>query len=164
MAKEYQTHGRVNIVGWLSDNQALPNATGADSTNMVYIGGQTGSKLMISIFANTDIDVATAQAFNIELQGFTADTAASADTPGSKDNGAGNPPYSGTLMQEFHNYLVHKTSADGAIDWNAGDLIWEQALPDNMLRLVSYDWAQLVYLTDEDLSAMNIDAIIWAKP
>jgi hypothetical protein len=163
MANEYQTHNRPNIVGWLSDNQALPNATAADSTAMVEIGGQTNGNLMLSIFANTAISIATGQAFNIELQAFTADTAASADSFYSEDNLGGINQATGTVNAEAHHYILHKTSGDAQLDFAAGDLIWECALPDNMLRLISYDFVQLVYTTDADESSETVDAFIWAK-
>lgn len=164
MANEKQTHNRPNIVGWLSDNQTLPNAGAEDSTNMVEIGGNTDGKLMLSIFANTAITIATTAAFSIELQAFTADTAASADSPYSKTNSAGIPQASGTITAEAHMYLLHKTSADGELAFDADDLIYECALPDNMLRLISYDFVQLVYTTDGNEESETVDAFIWAKP
>ena len=163
MANEYQTHNRPNIVGWLSDNQTLPNATSEDSTAMVEIGGPTNGQLMLSIFANTAISVATAQAFSIELQGFTADTAASADSFYSEDNLGGINQATGTINAEGHHYLIYKTSADAQLDFSAGDLIWECALPDTMLNLISYDFVQVVYVTDADESSETVDAFIWAK-
>jgi len=164
MANEYQTHNRPNVVGWLSDNQALPSATTADSTNMVYVGGSTNGALMLSIFANTAISIATGQAFSIELQAYSSDTAASADSFYSEVNLGGINQTTGTVNPEAHIYLLHKTSADAQLDFSAGDLIYECALPDNMLRLVSYDYVQLLYTTDANESSETVDAFIWAKP
>lgn len=160
-----KTYGRTNTVGILSDAQALPNATAVDSTNMVEIGGSTNGQLMLSIFANTAISIATGQAFSIEIQAFTADTAASADSFYSEVNLGGiNAETSGTANPEAHMYLLHKTSADAQLDFSAGDMIYECALPDNMLRLLSYDWVQLVYTTDADESSTEkVDAFIWSK-
>jgi len=157
-------HNRPNVVGVLADDLAFPIGTTGDSTNMVEIGGSTNGQLMLSIFAGTNgLTVATGQAFLMELQGYTADTAASADSFYSTSNSGGINQASGTLHQEAHMYPIHKTSADAGLAFSAGDLIYECALPDNMLRLVSFDFVQLVTLTDEDLRAYNYDAFIWSK-
>ena len=78
MANRY---GKNIVDVMLSDSQILPNATSVDSTNMAYVGGQTGGKLRIAVYAAEAIAIATGQAFNIELQTFSSDTAASAISP-----------------------------------------------------------------------------------
>jgi len=128
----------------LSDGQALPNNTAADSTNMVKVGGPTGGKTSILVYAATDIDVLTGKVASIELQAFTSDTAASAVSP----------------ITAAHVYGLHKTAADAAIDLAAGDLVTEIAIPDRLLNENSYTWVQLVYATDDDLSAMKVNAFV----
>jgi len=159
------THGKPNVIKVLADDLAFPSATGANCTSMAYIGGNTDGKLMLSIYAGTNgLTVATGQAFSIELKGFTADTIGSADSFYSKDNEGGRQSGTGTILAEAHNYLIHKTSADAALAFTAGDLMWEQAVPDNMLRLISYDWIMIAIDTDEVLTGFNYDAFVWAKP
>ena len=153
------------IIGELSDAQALPNATSVDSTNMVEIVGATGGQLWINVYANTAISIATGQLFYIELQGFSADTAASATSPFSTANNGGINPASGTLEDEAHYWLLHKTSGDGQLDFAAGDLVTQCAIPEDMFRLLSYDFVQLRYETDADESSTEkVDAFVWIKP
>ena len=128
----------------LSDGIALPNATSGDSTNMVNIGGQTGQKLVISVYAKTGVTVATGKAMFIEIQAFTTDTAASAVSP----------------IANAHVYAIHKTTADAELAIAAGALICEYAIPEQMFANSSYDWVQLLITTDEDLSAMTYDAFV----
>ena len=156
-------YGKV-IVGELSDAQSLPNAGGADSTNMVGIAGATGGQQWISVYANTAISIATGQAFSIELQGFTSDTAASATSPFSTSNGSGRNHATGTLEDNAHYYLLHKTSADAQLDFAKGDLVAQCAIPEDMFRLLGYDFVQLRYLTDADESSEKVDALVWVKP
>ena len=84
MANAY--YGKT-ILGELSDAQAFPNAAAVDSTNMIYVGGKTGGSLWINVYANTAITIATGQAFNIEFQSYSADTAASATSFITSSNG-----------------------------------------------------------------------------
>ena len=146
------------VITMLSDGQALPNATAGDSTSMAFIGRRTGGGLVLSVYAKTALAVATGQAFSIELQGFTADTAASATSPFSTSNDG--TQGSGTLEDNAHYYLIHKTSADGALDVSAGAMITQIVLPGELLDQLNYDWIQLVYSTDENLSAQTVDAIL----
>lgn len=132
----------------LSDAQALPSGAAADSTNMVRVGGPTGGKTSILVYAATDIDVLTGKTFSIELQAFTADTAASAVSP----------------VANAHVYGLHKTSADAAIDLAEGDLVTEIAIPEMLLNENSYTYVQLVYLTDDDLSAMKVNSFVRVQP
>ena len=162
MANAY--YGKT-ILGELSDAQALPNATAVDSTNMVYVGGKTGGSLWINIYANTAISIATGQAFNIEFQSYSADTAASAISPFSTANAGGMYEGSGTSEDEAHVYLLHATNADGQLDFAAGDLMCSYGIPEDNLRLISHDYVQLVYTTDADESATEkVDAFVWIKP
>jgi len=151
MAKNTHGIGISKVVGeFLSDAQTLPNAGTVDSTNMVNIAGATGGRLYLSVFANTATEIVTGQAFSIELQGFTSDTAASATGIHS----------SAGVVEPAHYYILHKTSADDQIAWLEGELIAEIPLPEKMLKALSYDWVQLVYLTDADESADKVDAFI----
>ena len=154
-----------NIIGELSDAQALPNATGVDSTNMVYVGGPTNGKLWINVYAGTAISIATGQAFNIELQSFSTDTAASAISPFSTSNGGGVGAVAGagTSEDNAHVYLLHKTSADAQLDFSAGSLICEFAIPETMLNLISHTYVQLRYLTDANESSETITAFVYDK-
>lgn len=152
MANNY---GKVPI-GTFSDGQALPNATVADSTNMVNIGGQSNGALMVSVYANTAISIATGQAFYIELQAYSSDTAASATSPFSTSNSG----LTGTLEDNAHMYLLHKTSADDQLDFAAGDLICQIGVPSEWLNKLSYDYIQLVYTTDADESSEKVDAFV----
>lgn len=156
-------YGKV-IVGELSDAQTLPDSTSEDSTNMVYIGGPTAGQLWINVYANTAITIATAQAFNIELEGYSSDTAASATPPFTKTNSGGIPQASGTAENDAHYYLLHKTSADGELAFDAGDLITQCAIPEDLMRLKSYDYVQLKYTTDANESSEKVDAFVWVKP
>ena len=128
----------------LTDGGALPDEGSGDSTNMVNIGGMTGQKLVISVYAKTDVTVATGKAMFIEIQGFTADTAASAVSP----------------IANAHVYAIHKTDADDELAIDAGDLVCEYAIPGQMFANNSYDWVQLLITTDEDLSAMTYNAFV----
>ncbi len=162
MASKY---GKVPVGDMLSDAQALPNAGSVDSTNMVNVGGQLNGRLWIDVYANTAISIATAQLLYIELQGFTADTAASATSPFTVTNQGGINGASGTLEDNAHVYLLHKTSADAQLDFNAGDLICQMAIPEDMFRLLSYDFVQLRYETDADESSTEkFDAFVYVKP
>jgi hypothetical protein len=131
---------------------------------MVYIGGQTGGKLWIDVYANGTVAIATAQAFYIELQGYSSDTAASATAPFSNANQGGIEGASGTAHSVAHMYLLHKTSADDAIAFSAGDLMAQIAIPEDMFRLLGYDYVQLRYETDANESSEKVDAFVYVKP
>ena len=145
--------GYSKLIGVLSDGQALPNAGAADSTNMVDISGRTGGRMYIGVYANNAVEIATGQAFSIELQAFTADTAASAVAPFSSES----------VLEPAHYYPLYKTSADAALAWIAGELITEIPVPENMLGLMSYDFVQLVYTTDADESDDDVDAFVYYR-
>lgn len=143
------------VISEISDAQALPNAVSVDSTNMAYIGGQSGRGLAVSVYANTAISIATAQLFYIELQVWTADVAASAISPFKT---------AGAAEDNAHLWLLHKTSADGQLDFAAGDLICEYVIPNWFYEDgVKYDYVQLRYETDADESATEkVDAFLHA--
>ena len=159
MAKRY---GKNIVDVMLSDSQILPNATSVDSTNMAYVGGPTGGKLRIAVYAAEAIAIADGQAFNIELQTFSSDTAASAISPFSNANdGAQAAGGSGTSHDVAHMYLLHKTTADDAIAFTAGDLMVDIGLPEPMMALLGHDYVQLVYTTDANESSETVDAFIY---
>ena len=152
------------IIGELSDAQTLPDGTAVDSTNMVFVGGPTGGQLWINVYAETAVVIATAQAFSIELQSYSADTAASAISPFSTSNKGGIPQATGTSEPDAHYYLLYKTSADNELAFAAGDLITQCAIPEDMLRLLSHDYVQLVYTTDATETSETVTAFVWIKP
>jgi len=161
-------HNRPNVVGTFSDDQAIVKNASTDSTNMVEIGGPTGSKLMISIFANGAVNIVDTKVLSCTLQGFTADTASSATSFITSDNdGAATSDASGTTLANatVTNYLfsILGTTSDAA--FADGDLIYEGAVPDTMLNLLSYDFIQLVYTsTATAANPGSVDAFVWAKP
>jgi len=148
----------------LSAAQTLPNAGGVDSTNMGYIGlGNTGGRIWLDVYANTAITIATGQAFSIEFQSYSSDTAASAIPPFSTANAGGKAGATGTAESDAHYYIMHKTSDDGELAFSAGDLMTQMAIPEDLLRLLSHDYVQLRYLTDADEHTEKVDAFIYAK-
>jgi len=147
----YHGIGVARVVGTLSDAQALPNATTEDSTNMVDIKGKTGGKLMLAVYANNAVEIATGQTFSIELEGYTSDTSASATAPFSSEG----------ALEPAHYYLLHKTSTDGALAWLPGELITEISIPENLLALMEYDFIQLKFTTNADESADLVDAFVY---
>ena len=161
MANAY--YGRTNIVGELSDAQDLPSATAVASDSMVYIGGQTGGKLWIDVYANTALSIATGQLLTIEIQGYTADTTGSATSPFSTANQSGIQGASGTLEDNAHYCLLQKTTADDQLDFTQYSLITQGAIPEDMFRLLSYDWVQLYYTTDANESSELVDAFVYVK-
>jgi hypothetical protein len=159
-------HGK-QILGELSDAQVIGySGAKADSTNMVEIGGATGGQLWINVYAQTAISIATGEYFYIELESWSADLAASAIPPFSTSNSQGINQATGTAESDAHYYLLHKTSADGALVFAAGDLITQCAIPEDMLRLLSHDFVQLTYITDKTDPGVDetVDAFVWVKP
>ena len=151
------------IIKELSDAQALPNATTVDSTNMAYVGKGTNYGQVIYVFANTDITIATGQAFSIELESYSSDTAASAIAPFSVDNEGGKVAYGGgTAETNAHIYALHKTIADGELAFSAGDLIAEIPIPEKLLAALGHTYVQLKYTTDADESSEKVDAVLCA--
>ncbi len=161
-------YGKTNIVGVFSDAQTVVKNTSTDSTNMVGIGGKTDGSLMISIYANAVFTIVDTKVFSVALEGFTSDVAASATSFTTSANKGGiNQETSGTKLAQatVTNYLfsILGTTSNGA--FAAGDLIYEGAVPDNMLRLLSYDYIQLVYTSTATAADPGVvNAFVWAKP
>jgi len=161
MANEY--YGK-QILGELSDNQTLPNADTVDSTNMVNIAGQTNGKLWIDVYAGTDISIAANQSFSIELEGYTSDDNDSATPPFSTANNGGMQGTSGTPESDAHYYLLHKAATtDGVLAFSKGSLITQCAIPEDLFRLLKYDFVQLKYTTDADESSETVTAFVYSK-
>jgi len=160
-------HGRPNTVGTFSDDQAIVKNTSTDSTNMVHIGGPTNAKLMISIFANDAIAVVDTKVLSCAIQGFTSDLAASATGFITSANKGGiNQEDTGTALANATStntiFSILGTTGDAA--FTAGDLIYEGAVPDTMLNLLSYDYIQLVYTSTATVANPgSVDAFVWAK-
>jgi len=164
MADSY--YGKT-ILGSLSAAQTLPSGTDEDSESVVYIGGHTGGQLWINVYAHTAISIADTADFTIEVEGYTAATAQSSFTsPYSITNGGGSAiGGSGTSEDNAHyNILWHLGDTDGQLDFNAGDLMTQCAIPEDMFRLLSYDYVQLHYLTTGNESSETVDAFVWIKP
>jgi len=150
------TYYGKQILGELSDAQTLPNATAVDSTNMVYVGDNTNGKLWIDVYANTAISIANTFVLHIDLQGFTADTAASATAPFST---AGAVLANTTPLYR----ILSITASGGATVFAAGDLMTQCAIPEDLFALLSYDFVQLVYTTTANESAETVDAFVYSK-
>ena len=154
-----------NILGELSDGQTLPNAGSVDSTNMVAIGGPTLGKLWIDVYAATAITIANTYVLHIAMQGFTADTASSATAPHSISNKSGILGASGTVLTEgtAYYYLMHMTAGSAGVTWAINDLICQAAIPEDMFRLLSYDFVQLVYTTTANEASEKVNAFVYTK-
>ncbi len=164
MASKY---GKIIVGAMLSDAQVLGySAAQTDSSAMVNVGGQLDGRLWIDVYAQTAISIATGEYWYIEFESFSADTAASAIAPFSADNQGGINGASGTAETNAHIYLLHKTSADGQLDFSAGDLICQMAVPEDLMRLLSHDFVQLTQITDKTDPGTDetIDAFVYVKP
>ena len=140
MAAEKKYHGH-SIVATLADNIACPGSATTEYTTSDYnfIAG-TNSGLKIVVYANTAFEVVTGQALNFELMAnTTADP-----TVGPITNG--------------HVYLVHKTSADGGLAFDDGDLICSYVLDPELLG--SNVYIRLACEVDTDESADYYSAFI----
>jgi len=156
-----------NVVAELSDALVIGyGGTTADTTSMAYIGGQTGGQLWLRVYAHTAVSIATGEYWYIEFQAFTADTAASADSPFSTSNSGGINQATGTAETDAHYYPLHKTSADGTLAFAAGDLITEMAIPEKLCRLLSLDYVQLTNITDKTDPGADetIDVLLCVNP
>ena len=145
------------ILAEISDAQTLPNGTSVDSTNMVYVDGSTNGGLMISVYANNDITIATGALFNIEVETYSADTAASARPPFTFTTSS---PATKAFQANCHLYILHKTSADGELAFNAGDLMCQYVIPPDQMWTDTY--IQLKYTTDGSEQTEKVDAFISA--
>lgn len=146
----------LNILGELSDAQTLPNATTADSTNMVYIAGPTNGKLWIQVRANTAISIADTKQLKIEFEAYSSDTAASAVAPFSTSGAV-----HGTATTSMA--ILDVTAAGGTAVWAAGEIMVDFAIPDKMLELLSYDYVQLKYTTTANESSEKVDAFVYSR-
>lgn len=130
------------VITQLSDGQAIGyGGSKLDSTNMAFIGGPTGARQTLSVYAQTAISIATGEYWYVEVEVFTADTAASAVSPFKT---------AGAAEDNAHLYLLHKTSADAQLDFAAGERICEYVLPNWFYEDgVKYDWVQVTMITDK---------------
>ena len=148
-----------NILGELCDAQTINTAE--DSTNMVYIGGKTGGNLWIDVYANTAWTIASGEELTIQLQGYTADTAASATSPFSTGNAGGRcVAGAGTNEPDALYYIFYNTSDQGAAAFDAGDLVTQCAIPEDMFNALAYDYVQLAFTTD---TSEVCDAFVYSK-
>ena len=148
----------INILGELSDAQALPDNTSADSTNMVFVGGLTNGKLYIQVRACSAISIADSKALTIELETYSSDTAASAIAPFSHDGAAHS--HGSTSMRIF--YVL---ASGGAVTYDAGEIIVDVAVPDQMMALFStpHTYVQLKYTTTANESSETVDAFVYSR-
>ena len=156
-----------NVVAELSDAVAIGyDGSTADTTSMYHLVGQTGGQLWIRVYAHTAVTIGTGEYWYIEFQAYTADTAASADSPFSTANSGGINQATGTAEPEAHYYPLHCTSADGEASWAAGDLITEMAIPEKLCRLLSLDYVQLTNVTDKTDPGTDetIDVLVCVNP
>ena len=164
MANAY--YGKV-LLGELSDSQPIGfGESRKDSSQMVFIGGPTGGQLWISVYCNVAIDILTSEYWYIELEGGTTSTIGNAVAPFSESNSGGINQATGTLNTNAHMYLLHKVGGDGdaALAFVAGDLITQMAIPEDLFRLLGFDWVNLAMTTDAGSSTDRIDAFVWIKP
>lgn len=139
MAAENKYHGHIPVA-ILADNVALPSATSEYTTDDYNFIGPTNVGLKIVVYANTAVEIATGQAFNIEIMaGSSAD------------------PTSGPVA-ENHVYIVHKTSADGELAWADNALIATYPLDAEFLGTNVY--VRLKLTTDANESADYYSAYV----
>ena len=145
-------YGREYIGDIISDGQAVPQNTSADSTNMADIsGGETNNGLSIFVYATTTFTISNTKAFGVKMQSYSADTASSAFSPLSISNSSGYNGATGTALtvaSETDNYGWGFTAGADTI-YAAGDLICEIPIPDIMLRLLGHTHVQLKYTTTD---------------
>ncbi|MDY0183539.1 MAG: hypothetical protein RBR39_09585 [Proteiniphilum sp.] len=120
----------------LSSAQALPNATAADSTNVVDYGGNSGGLAKIVVKANTDIAVASTYALTIVA------SYGSTSTP----------------TDTLDKVLFTKTAAAAGFSYAAGDTIVEEIIPDSLPD--NYRFLKLTYTTTANESAEKVDAYV----
>ncbi len=158
MANKY---GQVPVEQ-IGDGTALGYDAGTiDTASMFNSVGETMGSLWIEVYAKTAISIASGEYWYIEFQAYSADTAASAVGPFTNANKGGVIGASGTVENDAHQYLLHKTSADGALSFSLGDLICEFGIPDKMLRLKGYPYVQVTNITDKSSgSSETIDVLV----
>jgi len=152
------------VLGMLSEEQTLPgDGTPVASSAMCYIAGPALGKLWIDVYAATDIEIASGNLLYIEIRGFTSDDTSSATVPYTINNQGGIFGASGTLETDAHYYLLCKTSATTALNFSSGDLITQGAIPEDMFRLLSYDYVELLYTVDTSEAAEKVTAFVYSK-
>ena len=120
----------------LSSAQALPNATAADSTNVVDYGGNSGGLAKIVVKANTNIAIANGKALTI--------TASYGSTS--------------TPTDTLDKVLFTKTAGAEGFSYAAGDTIVEEIIPDSLPD--NYRFLKLTYTTTANESTEKVDAYV----
>ncbi len=120
----------------LSSAQALPNATAADSTNVVDYGGNSGGLAKIVVKANTNIAVANTYALTIVA------SYGSTSTP----------------TDTLDKVLFTKTAGADGFVYAAGDTIVEEIIPDSLPD--NYRFLKLTYTTTANESSEKVDAYV----
>ncbi len=120
----------------LSSAQALPNATDADSTNVVDYGGNSGGLAKIVVKANTDITVANTYALTI-----------------TASYGSTNTP-----TDTLDKVIFTKTAGLAGFSYSAGDTIVEEIIPDSLPD--NYRFLKLTYTTTANESSEKVDAYV----
>ena len=121
----------------LSDAQTLPaSATNVNSTNSVFIGGNSSGELAVSIFAHTDISIADSKALTIAVLGGTTSTATTAT----------------------YRKIYDRTASGAVIAFSAGDLIASFIIPKDFYD--SFDYIRLNYAVTADESSESVDALV----
>lgn len=159
-------YGKVPF-GDISDAQTLPSSAKEDSESIVYIGGQdggVGGQLWIDVYAHSAIDIASGAQLTIELQGHTSAVQASNTSPFSVANQSGIIGASGTQEPDALYYIFYNTSTQDALAFTAGDLITQCAIPEDLFRLLSYDYVMLEYETGASEVSETVDAFVYIKP
>ena len=120
----------------LSSAQALPNATAADSTNVVDYGGNSGGLAKIVVKANTNIAIANEKALTI-----------------TASYGSTNTP-----TDTLDKVIFTKTAAAAGFSYAAGDTIVEEIIPDSLPD--NYRFLKLTYTTTGNESTEKVDAYV----
>lgn len=120
----------------LSSAQALPNATAADSTNVVDFGGNSGGLAKIVVKANTNI--AVANTYKLTIVASYGSTSTPTDT--------------------LDKVIFTKTAAAAGFSYAAGDTIVEEIIPDSLPD--NYRFLKLTYTTTANESNEKVDAYV----
>ena len=120
----------------LSSAQALPNATAADSTNVVDYGGNSGGLAKIVVKANTNI--AVANTYKLTIVASYGSTSTPTDT--------------------LDKVIFTKTAAAAGFAYAAGDTIVEEIIPDSLPD--NYRFLKLTYTTTGNESTEKVDAYV----
>ena len=117
----------------LSAAQALPNATNADSTNVVKYGGNSGGKAKIVVKAKTAVAIASGQTLTISA--FYGATTSPTDQ----------------IRGKVLCVLTNQTIA-------AGETICEEIIPDSLPS--TYKYVKLNYAASANESSKTVDAYV----